>query len=35
LPEAVVPKGGHGPKMGQYRFDRACVSVVSYSSCVL
>ena len=28
LPEAVVPKGGHGPKMGQYGFDRACFSVV-------
>jgi len=24
LPEAIVPKVGHGPKMGQYGFDRAC-----------
>ena len=23
----IVPKVGHGPKMGQYGFDRACVSV--------
>jgi len=28
LPEAIVPKVGHGPKMGQYGFDRACFSVV-------
>jgi len=28
LPEAIVPKVGHGPKMGQNGFDRACVSVV-------
>jgi len=28
LPEAIVPKLGHGPKMGQYGFDRACFSVV-------
>jgi len=28
MPEAVVPKVGHGPKMGQNEFDRACVSVV-------
>ena len=28
MPEAVVPKVGHGPKMGQNGFDRACVSVV-------
>jgi len=28
LPEAIVPKLGHGPKMGQFGFDRACVSVV-------
>jgi len=26
--EAIVPKVGHGPKMGQNGFDRACVSVV-------
>ena len=24
----IVPKVGHGPKMGQYGFDRACFSVV-------
>ena len=24
----IVPKVGHGPKMGQNGFDRACVSVV-------
>jgi len=29
LPEAVVPNVGHGPKMGQNGFDRACVSVVN------
>ena len=28
LPEAIVPKVGHGPKMGQNGFDRACVSAV-------
>ena len=28
LPEAIVPEVGHGPKMGQNGFDRACVSVV-------
>jgi len=28
LPEAIVLKVGHGPKMGQNGFDRACVSVV-------
>ena len=28
MPEAIVPKVGHGPKMGQNGFDRACVSVV-------
>jgi len=28
LPEAIVPKVGHGPKMGRNGFDRACVSVV-------
>jgi len=28
LPEAIVPKVGHGPKMGQYGYDRACFSVV-------
>jgi len=28
MPEAIVPKVGHGPKMGQYGFDRACFSVV-------
>ena len=28
LPEAIVPKVGHGPKMGQNGFDRACFSVV-------
>jgi len=28
LPEAIVPKVGHGPEMGQNGFDRACVSVV-------
>jgi len=28
LPEAIVPKVGHRPKMGQNGFDRACVSVV-------
>jgi len=28
LPEAIVPKVGHGLKMGQYGFDRACFSVV-------
>ena len=28
LPEVVVPKVGHGPKMGQNGFDRGCVSVV-------
>jgi len=28
MPEAVVPKVGHGPKMGQNGFNRACVSVV-------
>jgi len=28
MPEAMVPKVGHEPKMGQYGFDRACVSVV-------
>jgi len=28
LPEAIVPKVGHGPKMGQYGFDRARFSVV-------
>jgi len=28
LPEAIVPKVGHGPKMGQSGFDRACFSVV-------
>jgi len=28
LSEAIVPKLGHGPKMGQIGFDRACVSVV-------
>ena len=27
-PEAIVPKVGHGPKMGQYGFDRAGFSVV-------
>jgi len=27
LPEAIVPKVGHGPKMGQYGFDRVCFSV--------
>jgi len=31
LPEAIVPKVGHGPKMGQYGFDRACFSVVYLS----
>jgi len=28
LPEAIVPKVEHGPKMGQNGFDRACVPVV-------
>ena len=28
MPEAIVPKVGHRPKMGQYGFDRACFSVV-------
>ena len=28
LPEAIVPKVGHGPKKGQNGFDRACVSAV-------
>ena len=28
LPEAIVPKVGHGPKMGQNGFDRVCVSAV-------
>jgi len=28
MPEAIVPKVGHGPKMGQSGFDRACFSVV-------
>jgi len=28
LPEAIVPKVGHGPKIGQYGFDRAWFSVV-------
>ena len=28
LPETIVPKVGHGPKMGQYVFDRAWFSVV-------
>ena len=28
MPEAIVPKVGHGPKMGQNGFDRACISVV-------
>jgi len=28
LPEAIVPKVGHGPKIGQYGFDRAFFSVV-------
>jgi len=28
MPEANVPKLGHGSKMGQYEFDCACVSVV-------
>jgi len=28
LPETIVPKVGHGPKMGQDGFDRACFSVV-------
>ena len=28
LPEVIVPKVGHGPKMGQNGFDRACVSMV-------
>jgi len=28
LPEAIVSKVGHGPKMGQYGFDCACFSVV-------
>ena len=28
LPEAIVPKVGQGPKIGQNGFDRACVSVV-------
>jgi len=28
LPEAIVPKVGHGPQMGQNGFDRDCFSVV-------
>ena len=28
MPETIVPKVGHGPKMGQCGFDRACFSVV-------
>jgi len=28
LPEAIDPKVGHGPTMGQYGFDRARFSVV-------
>jgi len=31
LPEAIVPKVGHGPKLGQNGFDRGCVSVVFLS----
>ena len=28
MPEANVPKVGHGPKMGQNEFDCACVSML-------
>jgi len=28
LPEAIVPKVGHGPNMGQNGFDRDCLSAV-------